>query len=185
MPNWCWNNLNVSGNEKQLQEFVEKSIVKDVKQAHEFSFEGTLPRGDRKDWYDWSVNNWGTKWDACESYINNNDIDYFSVSFDTAWAPPVDWLKNIAIDYPDLEFELEYEEPGMCFGGTFTIQGDDEQDAQWDLDAASECCQGPINWEHEELEQQCLICGEETETRSINVADIKPAKIKINESNEN
>ena len=32
-----------------------------------------------------------------------------------------------------------------------------------------------------ELEQQCLICGEETETISMNVADIKPAKIKINE----
>ena len=28
MPNWCWNSLNVSGDEIQLQEFVEKSLTK-------------------------------------------------------------------------------------------------------------------------------------------------------------
>jgi len=31
-------------------------------------------------------------------------------------------------------------------------------------------------------EAKCLVCGEETETISMNVADIKPAKIKVNES---
>ena len=67
MPNWCWNHLEISGDEKQLQEFVEKSI--NAHEETEFSFEGTLPRGDRKDWYDWSLKNWGTKWDACEPDI--------------------------------------------------------------------------------------------------------------------
>ena len=50
MPNWCWNHLTVTGDEKELQEFVEKSLVKDehslVKSRLEhdnFSFEGTLP----------------------------------------------------------------------------------------------------------------------------------------------
>jgi len=136
-------------------------------------------------WYNWSIANWGTKWDACESCINNNDINFFSVSFETAWAPPIDWIDNIMEDFPDLCFELEYEEPGMCFGGLLQAQYETTwEDAHWELDAASECCEGPINWEHKELEQQCLICGEETETISMNVADIKPAKIIINETNE-
>ena len=211
MPNWCINNLNISGNEKQLQKFVEKSMSTYDDGTERFIFNGTHPMPNtlnitsgthlsfiekikryiniklykHKDWYGWRLSNWGTKWDACEPYINNNDINYFSVSFDTAWGPPINWLDNIAMDYPDLSFELEYEESGMGFGGTFTIQGNDKQDAQWDLESASECCEGPINWEHKKLEQQCLICGEETETISMNVADIKPAKIKINESNEN
>ena len=210
MPNWCWNSLSVSGDEKQLREFVEKSMSKYDDDTDRFTFNGTHPQPEdlnitkgtqtqdeeeqamlnkakygHTDWYDWRIAEWGTKWDACESYINNNDINYFSVSFDTAWGPPINWLDNIAMDYPDLSFELEYEESGMGFGGTFTIQGNDKQDAQWDLESASECCEGPINWEHKKLEQQCLICGEETETISMNVADIKPAKIKINESNEN
>jgi len=185
MPNWCWNHLEVSGDEIQLQEFVEKSTT-NIEENDEFSFEGTLPRGDRKDWHEWSINNWGTKWDACESNIGNNDINYFTVSFDTAWAPPIDWINNILQDFPDLCFELEYEEPGMCFGGKLSAQYEVIwDDLHWDLDQASECCEGEINWEHKNLEQQCLICGEETETINMNVADIKPAKIKINETIKN
>ena len=89
-------------------------------------------------------------------------------------------------DFPDLSFTLEYEEPGMCFGGRLSAQYEVIwDDFTWDIESASECCQGPINWEHKELEQQCLICGEETETMSMNVADIKPAKIKVNETNKN
>ena len=89
-------------------------------------------------------------------------------------------------DFPDLRFSLEYDEPGCAFGGNLQAQYKlIWEDNMWDLESASECCQGPINWEHEELEQQCLICGEETETISINVADIKPAKIKIDETIKN
>ena len=193
MPNWCWNHLEVTGDEIQLREFVEKSLVKDEHSLIEsrleddnFSFEGTLPRGDRKDWYDWSVENWGTKWDACESHIHHNDINYFSVSFDTAWSPPINWIDNIMQDFPDLSFTLDYEEPGMCFGGQLTAQYETIwEDAHWDVESASECCEGPINWEHKELEKQCLICGEETETITMNVADIKPAKIKTDETVKN
>ena len=189
MPNWCWNHLEVTGDEIQLREFVEKSTI-NIERNDEFSFQGTHPMpkeleettspSDKPNWYDWRCDNWGTKWDACESYINQNDIDFFSVTFDTAWSPPVKWINYIMKDFPDLRFSLEYDEPGCAFGGHLQAQYKlIWEDNIWDLESASECCQGPINWEHEELEQQCLICGEETETISINVADIKPAKIKL------
>ena len=182
MPNWCWNNLEVSGDEIQLREFVEKS-TKD--KEREFSFEGTLPCGDRKDWYDWSIKNWGTKWDACASEILHNDIDFFRVSFESAWSPPIDWIDNIMKDFPDLCFELEYEEPGMMFGGLLQAQYETTwEDANWDLESASECCEGEVSFD-DDYEAKCLICGEECDTTSMNVADIKPAKIKINETNEN
>jgi len=186
MPNWCWNHLEVSGDEIQLREFVEKSLVSpeenEIHDKTEFSFEGTLPRGDRKDWYNWSLKNWGTKWDACEPHIDHNDINYFAVSFETAWAPPINWIDNIMKDFPDLCFTLEYEEPGMCFGGRLSAQYEVIwDDLHWDLDAASECCEAEVSHD-DDYEATCLVCGEETETISINVADIKPAKIKINES---
>ena len=184
MPNWCWNNLEVSGDEIQLREFVEKSTT-NIESSDEFSFEGTLPRGDRKDWYDWSVENWGTKWDACESTICNNDINYFSVSFESAWSPPINWIDNIMQDFPDLCFTLEYEEPGMCFGGRLSAQYEVIwDDVNWDLEQASGCCEAEVSFDEEDFhgEAKCLVCGEEAETISINAADIKPAKIKINES---
>ena len=181
MPNWCWNHLEVTGDEKQLQEFVEKSVSIHEESDHCFSFEGTLPRGDRKDWYEWSIENWGTKWDACEPNIDHNDIDYFAVSFETAWSPPIAWIENIMKDFPGLQFTLEYEESGMCFGGRLFAQHKKVfEDNHWDLDSASECCEAEVSLDDDE--PKCLVCGEETETISINVANIKPAKIKVNEN---
>ena len=211
MPNWCWNHLEVTGDKKQLQEFVEKSLVKNEHKDDNFSFNGTYPmpedlnitKGtqtqDEKeqamlnkakygytDWYEWKCEEWGTKWDACESHIDHNDINYFAVTFESAWSPPTNWIKNIMQDFPDLSFTLEYEEPGMGYGGRLSAQYEVVwDDFTWDLEQASECCEGEVNWEHKELEQQCLICGEETETISMNVADIKPAKIKIDETIKN
>ena len=210
MPNWCWNHLEVTGDEIQLREFVEKSTI-NIEENDEFSFNGTYPMPEDlnitsgtqtqeekeqailneakygyTDWYHWRVAEWGTKWDACEPNIDHNDKDYFAVTFESAWSPPIAWIDNIMQDFPDLSFTLEYEEPGMCFGGRLSAQYEVIwDDFTWDIESASECCQGPINWEHKELEQQCLICGEETETMSMNVADIKPAKIKVNETNKN
>ena len=204
MPNWCWNNLSVSGDEIQLREFVEKSTI-NIEENDEFSFNGTYPMPNtlnitsgthlsfiekikryiniklykHKDWYDWRCAYWGTKWDACEPHIDNNDINFFSVSFDTAWRPPIDWIDNIMEDFPDLCFELEYDEPGMCFGGLLQAQYEVTwEDANWETDSASECCEGEVELD-DDYEATCLICGEETETVMKNTAEIKPAKTKI------
>ena len=237
MPNWCWNHLEITGEEKQLHEFVEKSTND---KEHEFSFNGTCPMPKtlritagthlsfmekikryiniklygHDNWYNWSIANWGTKWDACESYISHDDIDYFAVSFQTAWSPPVQWIDNIMKDFPDLSFTLEYEEPGMGFGGRLSAQHEVIwDDLTWDIDQASDCCEGKVYYTDDEEftlpqisdetlstwvgkdkmwktikdipayhifpDYQCGVCGEECETISMNVADIKPAKIKI------
>ena len=204
MPNWCWNNLSVSGDEIQLREFVEKSTI-NIEENDEFSFNGTYPMPKtlritagthlsfiekikryiniklygHDNWYNWSIANWGTKWDACEPHIDNNDINFFSVSFDTAWGPPIEWIDNIMQDFPDLCFELEYDEPGMCFGGLLQAQYEVIwEDANWETDSASECCEGEVELD-DDYEATCLICGEETETVMKNTAEIKPAKTKI------
>ena len=60
-------------------------------------------------WYDWSINNWGTKWNACntEVELNENVLNY---TFETAWDAPREIvralehmketiLKDISIDW--------------------------------------------------------------------------------------
>ena len=203
MPNWCWNNLEVSGDEIQLREFVEKSLVSpeenEIHDRTEFSFNGTHPmpedlnitKGtqsiDEKeqailnkakygytDWYDWKCAEWGTKWDACESEILDNDINFFWVSFETAWAPPIDWIDHIMEDFPGLQFILEYDEPGMCFGGRLLAQHDRHwDDNNWDIDQASDCCEAKVYYQDDEeyslleketlygTEYQCSDCKQE------------------------
>ena len=69
------------------------------------------------DWYMWRINKWGTKWDACETQIYQDDEANFMVMFDSAWAPPVMWLEQIAPQFPELKFKMAYSEPGMNFCG--------------------------------------------------------------------
>ena len=80
-----------------------------------------------KDWYDWHVQNWGTKWDV-EATLQSKSGDMLEYWFDSAWAPPVQWLVSVSEQYPKLKFELEYDEPGMCFSGTATAENGELDD---------------------------------------------------------
>lgn len=61
-----------------------------------------------KDWYDWSIANWGTKWNACDTYIKGNVIE-----FDTAWSPVPKVIERLSKMYPDLEIDYLYAEEQM------------------------------------------------------------------------
>lgn len=73
-----------------------------------------------KDWYDFCIGEWGTKWDArtCDEDIpfilKKNEVTIF---FDTAWAPPM----QIYYALEDMGFEVEatYIEQGMGYIGFY------------------------------------------------------------------
>lgn len=70
-------------------------------------------------WYDWNVNNWGTKWD-CDSQEQGYDTDnetYFAVNFNSAWSPPMGWFAKVVSMFPTLKFKLTYMETGCWFAG--------------------------------------------------------------------
>ena len=54
-------------------------------------------------WYDWSCNNWGTKWGAMESYIADNSIE-----FQTAWSAALPITEKLSELYPDVRFSHEW-----------------------------------------------------------------------------
>lgn len=72
-------------------------------------------------WYDWCIGNWGTKWDV-QAVLEDEGADYLEYSFQSAWSPPVEWLKKLAQDYPRLLFRLKYEEDGVGFVGVATAK---------------------------------------------------------------
>jgi Ferredoxin-like domain in Api92-like protein len=107
------------------------------------------------DWYEWNVNNWGTKWDIDNGYSEPTAQGRFtiSLSFNTAWAPPVRWYEKMS----ELGFDIKafYLEEGMGFCGKWTNDGGDEEftfdgredlpdiddDVRefWDLDSICDC----------------------------------------------
>jgi hypothetical protein len=68
-------------------------------------------------WYDWQIANWGTKWDARVEDFQIDDPKEVYVYFETAWSPPVEFLKWFSELHPDVIFENEYDEEGCFFEG--------------------------------------------------------------------
>jgi len=69
-------------------------------------------------WYDFNVREWGTKWDVAvhddEKYpdteITDEGTGTIGYRFNTAWSPPLPAIEKLSAQYPDIEFELSYEE---------------------------------------------------------------------------
>ena len=75
-------------------------------------------------WYDFCVNEWGTKWDVGGDDGVLNDIEGgIIVSFDSAWAPPTNAYEKLH----EMGFKIlaMYYEPGMAFAGVWEDGIDD------------------------------------------------------------
>jgi hypothetical protein len=84
-----------------------------------------LPLPEGEDWYDWQINNWGTKWDIGADIGTEKEEQYglkatrvdneVCCSFDSAWSPPVGlYEKLVELGYT---VRASYWEPGMAFCG--------------------------------------------------------------------
>jgi len=148
MPNWCNNNLRITGDEKLIAEFAKIVIVQDEDARESLKIVNHYPcpkelqetisgwAGDNeaqakreeqyelnrqkygfKDWYDWSIANWGTKWSDCETQLVHHFPTELLYVFDTAWGPPIELIEKLSAKYPTLTFRIVYEELGMGFMG--------------------------------------------------------------------
>jgi hypothetical protein len=73
-------------------------------------------------WYEWHIQNWGTKWDACEPAMTHEKHETI-YTFDTAWSPPEKVIIALSKRFPNLMMTLEFREPGMAFEGTLVCKG--------------------------------------------------------------
>jgi len=150
MPNWCNNTLELQHEDPAMIEraktafaagrFLEEfcpvpaslQIVAgrvgdpdELKKLEEDTAENIRVHG-YGNWYDYCVNEWGTKWDVGGDDYNEPQQDNpnkITMSLDSAWAPPVAAMEK----FQDLGFSvrLYYYEPGMCFAGIYDENGDD------------------------------------------------------------
>jgi hypothetical protein len=78
-------------------------------------------------WYDYCVNEWGTKWDVGDGTgIQTWDDNELVVYFYSAWSPPIAAYEKLL----DLGFTVyaTYYEPGCAFAGIFEDGLDDYYD---------------------------------------------------------
>ena len=79
-----------------------------------------------KCWYEWSIKNWGTKWNAYDlAYGVAPDGKQVVFNFNTAWSGVPELMSKLVEKFPDLYFEYEYaDEDWGCNTGTgFSSEG--------------------------------------------------------------
>jgi len=138
MPNWCSNRVHISGSKDDVTSFIY--LVRGGSEDDIFSFQAILPCPEElhqhtasqfdteigkeliekygaSDWYQWQVNNWGTKWDASGSYLDYCDEESACWYFETAWSPPEGIYNELSRRFPDLSISWFFDEPGMQIAG--------------------------------------------------------------------
>ena len=152
MPNWCNNTLELSHEDpemitravkafeegKFLEEFIPVPAslhivagsvgdADEQKKLEEDTARNVVEHG-YGNWYDFCVNEWGTKWDVGgdDGNVNLTDSNSVTLDFDSAWSPPIQAYEKLL----DLGFKVTayYYESGMCFAGIWEDGFDDFYD---------------------------------------------------------
>ncbi len=145
MPNWCNNFVQISHEDpdkikvladafnegrfcdavipvpKELKDTVAGHLGEEYAQElNQFKMELNLKYFGAKDWYDFCVSRWGTKWDfGGDGYTAevSEDGKHMSIGFDSAWSPPMGIYEELVEQ--GYNVDAMYYEPGMAFCGRF------------------------------------------------------------------
>jgi hypothetical protein len=74
-------------------------------------------------WYDWLINEWGTKWNA---YDSREDMENGNIHFRTPNSTPFNAIKILSVKYPTAEFAIQYADEDFGYNtGEYTLQNGD------------------------------------------------------------
>lgn len=131
MPNWCNNTIKVQATKERIDEFEKFLNENDGKDW--FTHFRPLPEElTNEGWYEWSINNWGCKWNCDANDWQRIDENTISFWFDSPWGPPLA-LYEFMVD-EEFDVRASYHEEGMAFVGEF-IDGFDNCYEYEDLDS--------------------------------------------------
>jgi hypothetical protein len=88
-------------NRKNVKDFDDKefeAFIQAIKNYREYGY---------MSWYEWSIDNWGTKWNA----YGVKKIEGF-LSFDTAWAHPELIFKKLSSFHPEEKIQVLHNDEG-------------------------------------------------------------------------
>jgi hypothetical protein len=135
MPNYCDNSVKFTHKDKSKIDAFEEELNQKNEDGYAlgrpFQFLRPNPEGD---WdYDWSVKNWGTKWEASIIDWSRDDENSIYMFFETAWCPPIALYEYLVEE--GWEIQAMYTEPGVGFCGKFT---NEEGEVYFEYDLSDE-----------------------------------------------
>jgi hypothetical protein len=165
MPNWVENEVSITGDNKILREIVEKYCTefeeRDEAKITCLDFDKIIPMPEelRKttspnrlnaeemtgkygypDWYEWSLSNWGVKWNA-SPYLdarlddNGGEVMFY---FNTPWGTPDKVLSELSKKYPDITIVNNCNEEAGFFAGKIIYKNGEVTDETESYDNSEE-----------------------------------------------
>ena len=137
MPNWVSHKITCTGSKNILEQLLQGITTTENNDTFiDFNriipmpalvFDGALTSEQKdkmpnRNWYEWSLKHWGTKWNACHSKIGKITSETLIIYFDTAWSLPEPVLEQLAWLFPELRFDILYIEEGCSFAGHMTFE---------------------------------------------------------------
>lgn len=150
MPNWVSTSLSVKGSPTEVQRFVDgikdsrilhsyfpcpeelhKTIAgyvgEDGAEEHRKQQESNIAKYGHKDWYDWSYEQWGTKWGDCDTDIGmpvllTDGTSEVQINYLTAWGPADTGFLKVSTLFPELLFTFDYDEEAGFFAGVHVFR---------------------------------------------------------------
>ena len=124
MPNWCF--VTITADPKVLADMIDDEgnatfekllpIPEELKattsptpkDVDEKQIEYLLEKYGSSNWFDWSVSNWGTKWNATtdDPYIDGDNF----VAFRVPWDQPDEFIWTLSRKHPEETIRVEWEE---------------------------------------------------------------------------
>jgi hypothetical protein len=119
-----------------LRDTVSGSMGEDKREAHELQMKSNIEQYGYKDWYDFCVNEWSTKWDVGADGNPAQDIPGgLMLGFDSAWAPPVGAYEKLCA--MGFRIRAMYYESGMAFAGIWEGNEDEVNDDYYEYGSMS------------------------------------------------
>ena len=185
MPNWCNNSVEIYHDDpamiervrtafndgrlldefipvpQALRDTVSGSMGEDKRAEHEAQQAANVEKHGYANWYDFCVNEWGTKWDIGAD--GNPPQDFpggLMLGFESAWSPPIGAYEKLTEQ--GFRIRAMYYEPGMAFAGVWDNGDDDYYDYSGldskgiaeelpvELDEAFGISESAAEWEAEE-----------------------------------
>lgn len=120
---------------------IKPKQIEELKEKYKGKLDSTIDLGKKvfdnlcqfgvPDWYEWSIRNWGTKWNSCNTFLSE---DGKTVYFDTAWSPAIPAIEKMARMHPDVKITHEYaeEQTGFMSGRYVYENGLAVEESQFD-----------------------------------------------------
>ena len=121
MPNHTDNRVILSHDDTQMID-----MIRDIMDTEDTPLCQTLIPMDEalldgQGWYDWRINNWGTKWEIYDAHCDRRDDNTLVLYFFTAWSPPIPIFDKL--EEMGFEFTARYLDEGWFYIGEYNSDG--------------------------------------------------------------